>query len=138
MNGLHGSKMRRRLLGFVMLSLVACVVTAYAVDICHKHTGNGTKSDLFELGDNEDVYLKAKAPASGDLYTYIQRGGMIMVVEIYVSDGATEARKISRWDMDQGNEFGSQVNNYISGTGYAHLSTIGGTTSPCIPSGGGS
>jgi len=107
---------------------------AAEIDYCHKHTGNGLLWDEFNIPRTQmNLTLSAKAPASGDIWAYVDAGGMNIVGEVNKSDGAEGSTKINFTDLGGTNEFGSQVSNYASGTGYASLIGPGATHSACIP-----
>lgn len=138
MKTLHGWRRKRGLIAFAVLSLMACAVAVNAVNICHVHTSGGYEYTEFSPRSSADLYLDVKAPSSGVLWAYVDAGGMTIVGQINVSDGDRNNMTIPYSSLSQLNEFGSQVSNYGSGTGYASLTEVGGTTSPCIPTGGGS
>jgi hypothetical protein len=128
------SKANRWIVGLAVLSLLICFGMAFAgTNICQKHTGNGWLSENFTPDLFEDLTLDAKAPASGDLWVYIDIGHHY-IAQIWVSDSDREAVHIAYDDMETQNEFGSRVTNWSSGNGYANLITKG-YTSNCIPSG---
>ncbi|MBU1920896.1 hypothetical protein KKG66_08620 [bacterium] len=124
------------LISLAVLSLVLSSVLVYATDICHEHTGNGTDADQFYPAANEDLYLDAKAPASGSLSAYVTvQSPPGFAGRVDVHNGQRDGIVIDSEDLGATCIFTSRCSGYVSGTGYAQLSTVGGKKGDCIPSG---
>jgi hypothetical protein len=131
------SKANRWIIGLIVFAVLVGFGAVYATDICHTYTADGYQEDLFEPAANENFYMDAKAPASGDLWAAVDLPGQVYVAQISVSDGQRQGVIINRNELANQNEFRSRVSGYSSGTGYANLRSYSktSTSSNCIPTG---